>query len=71
MIEKSFPRAGNPPHIPSLATALQPLMAVANAGSFTLHLGPGTVYIEQGGWAGVDLVAVQAAVDAAPDESTV
>jgi len=55
--------------MPSLATALQPLMAVANAGSFHLALTTGGVTIEQAAWTGVDLAAVQAAVTAAPDDS--
>lgn len=58
------------PHIPTLATTLTPLLAVANAGSFFLRYQVGTVIIEQGSFANVDAAAVQAAIAAAPAATT-
>ena len=61
------------PQLSSLADELRDLLAVANAGSFTLRWQEATtgntVVIEQGSFAGVDLTAVAAAVAAAPDWS--
>lgn len=54
------------PHIPSLAGALAPLLAVANAGSFLLRWTGSSVVIEQNSFAGVNTTSVQNAVAAAP-----
>jgi hypothetical protein len=57
------------PHIPTLAGTLAPLLAVANAGSFTLRYGNGVVVIEQGSFTGVNQASVESAVAAAPEHS--
>ena len=69
METKVFTRVGSAPHLPLLATALQPILTVANAGSFHITTTPGFVSIEQGGWSSVDLAAVQVEIDAAPDDT--
>ena len=63
---KEFTRSGGTAHHLSLVNALTPLLASANAGSFHLRQGGGKVIIQQASFSGVDLAAVQAAVDAAP-----
>ena len=65
LVEKHFPRTTQP-FFPELAKALTPLMAVVQAESFHLSWIDSFVVIGQAGWEGVDLLAVQAAVDAAP-----
>jgi len=55
------------PDLAALQATLRPLLAVANAGSFTLTYQNGEVVIEQGAFTGVDMAAVTAAVAAAPD----
>jgi pectin methylesterase-like acyl-CoA thioesterase len=64
--DASFARATSP-HMPSLAAALAPVIP----GAFHVRYQPGTVVIEANAWAGVDLAAVQSAVDAAPADTTV
>lgn len=65
MAVRAVPRATEP-HLPSLVTALAPLLAAANAGAFEVRWSAGIVRIEQASFAGVDVVAVDAAVLAAP-----
>ncbi len=65
MAARVVPR-GTAPHLPTLASTLTPLLAVANAGGFTLRYDTGKVVIEQASFSGVDTVAVDAAVAAAP-----
>jgi hypothetical protein len=60
-----------PPHLPTLNTALAPLLAVANAGAFHSRYQDGAVVIEQNDFTGVDWLAVEAAVAAAPVSSDV
>lgn len=57
------------PHLPTLAAALAPLLAVANAGSFHLRYQTGAVIIEQGSFAGCDLAAIDAVVAGAPTDT--
>jgi hypothetical protein len=66
---RTFTRTGNAPDLVTLGTALAPLLAVANAGSFHLRVAGASVVIEQGSFAGVDLAAVQNAINAAPDDT--
>ena len=60
---------GSKRHEEALIAALQPLMAVANAGSFYFEQRSNTIRLRQTSFTGVDLVAVQAAIDAAVIES--
>lgn len=58
-----------PPHLPTLAVSLAPLLAVANSGAFHLRYQGGQVLIEQASFSGVNTTAVDAAVVGAPEPS--
>lgn len=64
-----FTRSSTAPHVPSLVTALNGVVA----GSLHVNVTPNganfTVTIGAGSWSGVNLSAVQAAVDAAPADT--
>lgn len=62
---RSVARA-TPPHLPTLAATLAPLLAVANSGAFHLSYQAGALLIEQASFSGVNTTAVDAAVGAAP-----
>lgn len=68
MIAKRFARV-TAPHDASLADAIRPLMTIVPNQAFHLRFDNDAVIIEQADWTGVDLAAVQAAVDAAPPDS--
>jgi hypothetical protein len=65
MQSRSFPRS-TAPDMTVLANSLRPLLTVADAGSFHLRTEPDAVIVEQASFSGVDLAAVQTAVNAAP-----
>ena len=71
MAERRIPRASQP-HLSTLADTLRPLLALGTpASSFHLRYERGDVVIEQNSFTGVDLSAVSAAVQSAPEHSEV
>jgi hypothetical protein len=54
------------PDLPTLATTLAPLLAVAGGGAFAVSYQGGAILIEQAAFTNVDVPAVEAAVAAAP-----
>jgi hypothetical protein len=68
MVMRVVPRS-TPPHMPTLAGTLAPLLALANAGAFHLRYQNGAVLIEQNSFANVNTAAVDTAVANAPVHS--